>query len=59
MKERNVTTTIDADACIGCGVCATKCDFDAIRIKYREDQKEVPTDFEELHKQIQEQTELN
>ena len=50
---------VDEKWCIGCGVCAIKCDFDAIRIKYREDQKEVPTDFEELHKQIQEQTELN
>jgi len=50
---------VDEKWCIGCGVCATKCDFEAIRIKYREDQEEVPTDFEELHKRIQKQTELN
>ena len=26
---------IDADKCIGCGVCTTKCEFDAIHL-YRE-----------------------
>ena len=47
---------VDEKWCIGCGVCATKCEYDALRIKYREDQKEVPTDFETLHKKIREES---
>jgi H+/Na+-translocating ferredoxin:NAD+ oxidoreductase subunit B len=44
---------VDRNWCIGCGVCATKCEFDALHIRYREDQGEVPADFETLHKRIQ------
>ena len=43
---------VDEDWCIGCGVCATKCESDALHIIYREDQKQVPADFETLHKRI-------
>jgi len=44
---------VDQQWCIGCGVCALRCEFDALQICYREDQdQEVPTDFDRLHKAI-------
>nr|NJM02174.1 4Fe-4S binding protein [Desulfobacula sp.] len=43
---------VDENWCIGCGVCALKCDFDAVRIIYRKDQNPVPTDFKTLHTTI-------
>jgi ferredoxin len=47
---------IDENWCIGCGVCATRCEFDAFHIKYRDDQKPLPIDFESLHKSIQQES---
>lgn len=46
---------VDEKWCIGCGVCATRCEYDALRIEYREDREKVPSDFETLHKRIQEE----
>ncbi len=47
---------MDQDWCIGCGVCAIKCEYDALSIVYREDKKQDrPEDFEILHKTIQQE----
>jgi len=44
---------VDQQWCIGCSVCALQCEFDALRIRYREDQPQpVPADFEQLHRTI-------
>lgn len=52
IKLMDDVACVDENWCIGCGVCATVCNFDALDIIYREGQKEVPEDFETLHKQI-------
>ncbi|MCK5165364.1 MAG: 4Fe-4S binding protein, partial [Desulfobacula sp.] len=49
---------VDENWCIGCGVCTAKCEFDAVNIIYREDQKKIPANFETLHKKIIGQTNL-
>ncbi len=56
IKLKDDMAVVDEKWCIGCGVCATKCEFDALRIRYREDQEEVPSDFETLHKRIQQES---
>lgn len=53
----NGIAVVDEDWCIGCGVCASQCDFDAINIIYREDvdnkdKNQVQIDFETLHNKI-------
>lgn len=55
LKLEDNLAHVDENWCIGCGVCVTKCELDAIRIIYREDRKEIPEDFETLHKRIQEE----
>lgn len=34
-------TKVDAYMCVGCGLCTTKCEFDAIRLERRTDMKQV------------------
>jgi ferredoxin len=56
IKLEDGMAIVDEDWCIGCGVCATTCEFDALSILYREDQKQIPADFETLHKRIRKET---
>jgi ferredoxin len=42
----------DPDKCVGCGVCATKCDSDALVMRYRKVQAKIPPDSETLHNMI-------
>lgn len=39
-------TVVDQNACIGCGICTTKCNFDAIHLEKKYDGREVP--YEEV-----------
>jgi NADPH-dependent glutamate synthase beta subunit-like oxidoreductase/ferredoxin len=36
------STVVDADACVGCGICTTKCKFDAIHLKRVTDEAGAP-----------------
>ena len=35
-------TVVDQNICVGCGICTTKCRFDAIHLERRYDGHEVP-----------------
>ncbi len=56
IKLEDDLAVVDDGWCIGWGVCATRCEYDALRIRYREDKEEVLSDFETLHKRIQEES---
>ena len=36
------SSLVDLDHCIGCGLCVTTCDFDAIKLHKDEDRQWVP-----------------
>lgn len=46
---------VDDAWCIGCGVCSLRCEFDALRIVYREGREAVPENFTFLHRQIRDE----
>ena len=43
---------VDLDRCIGCGLCTTTCNADAIKLKSKEGEYVPPKDHDALYKKI-------
>jgi Pyruvate/2-oxoacid:ferredoxin oxidoreductase delta subunit len=43
LDERQLKSVVDAEKCMGCGVCAITCDQEALRLKRVEREKPLPT----------------
>jgi Fe-S-cluster-containing hydrogenase component 2 len=44
--------TVDLDRCIGCGLCVTTCEQNAIELKKKEKETVPPKDHDSLYKKI-------
>ncbi|NIQ53975.1 MAG: 4Fe-4S dicluster domain-containing protein, partial [Gammaproteobacteria bacterium] len=50
--DRDGDTVVDRDRCIGCGLCVSACDYDAVRLQRRPETKTPPRTQNRLYTKI-------